>query len=339
MFVDVVEIVVKAGDGGNGCVSFRREKYVPKGGPDGGDGGRGGHVFLVADPHLNTLYPFTFQRRFEASRGQHGRGKNQTGRDGTDLYVRVPVGTVVYDEAGRVIADLSEPGQTVLVARGGRGGRGNARFATPTRQAPYIAEPGEPGEQRRLRLELKLLADVGLVGLPNAGKSTLIRAVSSAKPKVAPYPFTTTVPHLGVVFWKHYRRFVMADIPGLIEGAAQGRGLGLQFLRHIERTRLLLLLVDCQAAAPDPVQAYRTLLQEMAAYSPALLERPRAVVATKGDIAVPDRVERLAAAAARDQTPFFVISAQTGEGLEPLMDWVAETLDRTAPVAVALTTS
>ena len=326
MFIDRVDITVRAGDGGRGCVSFRREKHVPRGGPDGGDGGRGGHVFLEVDPGLNHLQPFRYKKEYTAERGRHGRGKNQTGRNGRDLVLKVPPGTVVYDESGHCLADLVEPGQRVLVARGGRGGKGNARFADPTNRAPRFAEPGEPGETRRLRLELKVLADVGLVGLPNAGKSTFLATVSSARPAVADYPFTTLTPHLGVVFWKNWSRFVLADIPGIIEGASRGRGLGLRFLRHIERTRLLLFLVDCAESPEAPPQAYEVLRRELTRYSEELGRRPHALIATKIDIAPPERVQALQSLAHRRGVPFFAVSAWTGAGIPEVLDWIARTL-------------
>jgi GTP-binding protein len=283
MFIDEATIYVKGGDGGNGCVAFLREKYVPFGGPAGGDGGKGGDVILYVDPHLNTLYRFTRQRHFRAERGQHGRGKNQHGANGADLRVPVPPGTVVRDAAtGRVLADLTEPGQEVVVARGGRGGRGNARFATPSHQAPRIAENGEPGEERTIHLELKLLADVGLVGKPNAGKSTLLAAVTAARPKIAPYPFTTLEPHLGVVVLEDGTDFVMADLPGLIEGASQGRGLGHEFLRHVERTRLLIHLLD--GTAEDPLGDFAAINAELAAFGHGLDRKPQLVAFNKMDM-------------------------------------------------------
>ena len=326
MFIDTAEITVIAGDGGNGCVSFRREKYVPKGGPDGGDGGRGGHVYLVVDPALNHLEPFRYRKVFRAERGRHGRGKKQAGRSGADLYLKVPPGTLVYDEKGNLIADLLEPGQKIRVARGGRGGRGNARFATPTQQAPAFAEPGEPGQVRKLRLELRLIADVGLVGLPNAGKSTLVATVSSARPRIADFPFTTLTPHVGVVFWKNWRRFIIADIPGIIEGASKGRGLGLEFLKHIRRTRLLLFLIDVTPGQPDPVETYRILRKEITTYAAELGDRPHALVATKIDQADEALLHRLEAFARDHHQPFFAISAHRGDGIEALLDWTARQL-------------
>lgn len=327
MFIDTAEITVIAGHGGNGCVSFRREKYVPRGGPDGGDGGRGGHVYLIVDPSLNNLETFRFKKVFRAERGQHGRGKKQTGRSGQDLYLKVPPGTLVYDEEGRLIADLTEPNQKIRVAKGGRGGRGNAHFATPTQQAPAFAEPGEPGETRHLRLELRLLADVGLVGLPNAGKSTLLATVSSARPKIADYPFTTLTPHVGVVFWKKWRRFIMADIPGIIEGASRGKGLGFEFLRHISRTRILLFLIDVSTGAPDPVDTYHVLIRELENYSPELLTRTHAVVATKVDTVDEESLHRLDNFCKRSNLPFFAISSLSGVGIDNLLDWIARQLD------------
>jgi GTP-binding protein len=338
MFVDEAIIRVKAGDGGNGCVAFRREKYVPRGGPSGGDGGRGGDVILVASQHHNTLLHFRFNPEHRAERGRHGEGSNRTGRSGADLEVPVPVGTVVYDaETGEPLFDFTAPEQRFVAARGGRGGRGNQHFATPTHQAPTRAEPGQPGEERRLRLVLKLLADVGLVGFPNAGKSTLISRISAARPKVADYPFTTLEPHLGVVETPDRRTFVVADIPGLIEGAHEGHGLGIQFLRHIERTRLLLHLVDAsEASGRDPKHDFDVILGELAGYSDELARKPMFVVATKLDI-VQDRrrLESLRRKARRRGFPFFAISAVTGKGLDELLRAVAGAVLAPAPASAS----
>jgi GTP-binding protein len=321
MFLDEVRIYVKAGDGGNGCLAFRREKYVPRGGPSGGDGGRGGDVYLVANPHLNTLLHLRYNPEHKAERGRHGEGSNRTGHEGHSVDVEVPVGTIVWDEAaGERLFDFTEPGQRFLAARGGRGGKGNARFATATHQAPTEHEPGKPGEERRLRLELKLLADVGLVGFPNAGKSTLISRISAARPKIADYPFTTLEPQLGVVQLDDFRSFVVADIPGLIEGAHLGQGLGIQFLRHIERTRLLAHLVDVSdTTGRDPVQDFETVMQELASFSEELAGKPMMVVATKMDAAQdPARVAALRALAQSKGLPFAEISSATGLGVEEL---------------------
>ncbi|HXG34247.1 MAG TPA: GTPase ObgE [Bryobacteraceae bacterium] len=321
MFVDEVTIRVKAGDGGNGCVAFRREKYVPRGGPSGGDGGRGGDVILVSSEHYNTLLHFRFDPEHRAERGRHGEGSNRAGRDGASVELPVPVGTLVYDAAtGELLHDFTSPGERFVVARGGRGGRGNARFATSRRQAPRFAEPGQPGEERVLRLELKLLADVGLVGFPNAGKSTLISRISAARPKVADYPFTTLEPHLGVVSVDGYRTFVVADIPGLIEGAHEGHGLGIRFLRHIERTRLLAHLVDVsEASGRDPVRDFQIVMGELESFSPLLTAKPMLLVATKLDIAQdPRRLEALRHLAEERGLPFYAISSVTGEGIEAL---------------------
>ncbi|MCL6544608.1 MAG: GTPase ObgE [Bryobacteraceae bacterium] len=321
MFIDEAIIYVKAGDGGNGCVAFRREKYVPRGGPSGGDGGRGGDVILVSSQHYNTLLHLRFNPEHRAERGRHGEGSNRTGRDGASVEVPVPVGVLVYDaDTGELLHDFTEPGQRFVVARGGRGGRGNARFATSTHQAPREHEPGQPGEERRLRLELKLLADAGLVGFPNAGKSTLISRISAARPKIADYPFTTLEPHLGVVSLDDQRSFVVADIPGLIEGAHLGHGLGTRFLRHIERTRLLLHLVDVsEASGRDPVEDFHVVLNELASFSPDLAAKPMFVVATKLDAAQnPKRVGALKMLAAKRRLPFFAISSVTGEGIDKL---------------------
>jgi GTP-binding protein len=327
MFVDEVRIRVKAGDGGNGCVAFRREKYVPRGGPSGGDGGRGGDVFLVSSEHYNTLLHFRFNPEHKAERGRHGEGSNRTGRDGASIELPVPVGTLVYDEeTGALLHDFTKPGERFLVARGGRGGRGNARFATPTHQAPTEHEPGLPGEEKRLRLELKLLADAGLVGFPNAGKSTLIARISAARPKIADYPFTTLEPHLGVVEAGEGRSFVVADIPGLIEGAHAGHGLGTRFLRHIERTRLLVHLVDVsEASGRDPVEDFYVILRELASFSAALAAKPMLVVASKIDIAQdPARVAAVARVAEQQGLPFLAVSSVTGEGIPALVNAMAE---------------
>jgi GTP-binding protein len=334
MFVDEVDIQVTAGDGGRGCVSFRREKYVPRGGPNGGDGGNGGSVFLVATLHLNTLQSFRYIHEFRAPRGAHGQGSNRTGKNGRDRQIEVPVGTVVYERTPHALVlmgDLAQPGARLQVAQGGRGGRGNARFATATNRAPRHAEPGTPGESRLLRLELKLLADVGLVGFPNAGKSTLIARISAARPKIADYPFTTLVPNLGVVGLSDDRSFVVADIPGLIEGAHTGHGLGHQFLRHLERTRVLLHLVDVSSTeGRDPVHDLQVIERELTLFQgrgvetgdvPHLADKPRLVVATKIDaLTEPARLEGLREAAAARGAPFLAISAVTGEGIPELLE-------------------
>jgi GTP-binding protein len=315
MFIDQAQITVRGGRGGNGCVSFRREKFVPRGGPDGGDGGDGGSVVLAADENVNTLLDFRRRRTFEAPRGAHGRGSNKHGRSGADTRVRVPLGTIVRDRSsGRQIADLVRPGQELVAARGGRGGRGNARFATATHQAPREAEDGRPGEERDLELELKLLADVGLVGLPNSGKSTLLSRLSAARPRIADYPFTTLEPHLGVVPAGEYRQILMADIPGLIAGAHQGKGLGIQFLRHIERTRMLLFLLDL--TADDPAEDLRTLRRELSRFSEALTAKPSVVCLNKVDIWPPDRP--LPDLPGKEEDAGLAISALTGQGLEKL---------------------
>jgi GTP-binding protein len=327
MFIDEVRILVKAGDGGNGCLAFRREKYVPRGGPSGGDGGRGGAVYLVASPHQNTLLHFRFNPEHKAERGRHGEGSNRTGHEGKSIDVMTPVGTVVYDaDTGEKLHDFTAPGERFLVARGGRGGRGNARFATSTHQAPTEHTPGHPGQERRLRLELKLLADVGLVGFPNAGKSTLISRLSAAHPKIADYPFTTLEPQLGVVQLDDFRSFVIADIPGLIEGAHLGQGLGIQFLRHIERTRLLAHLVDVsESSGRDPAHDFEIIMQELSAFSEDMAAKPMLIVATKIDVAQdPARLDSLKALAAEREMPFFAISSVTGEGLDQLRYAMAE---------------
>jgi GTP-binding protein len=317
MFVDYAEIQITAGTGGSGAEAFRREMGVAYGGPSGGDGGRGGSVFLRADPQLWTLLDFRYQQHYRAERGQHGQGKNRTGRDGEDLVLRVPVGTVVRDAAtGELLGELAEPGQELVAARGGRGGRGNAAFATATRQAPRYWEPGEEGEERRIALELKLIADVGLVGQPNAGKSTFLAAVSAATPKIADYPFTTLAPNLGVVSLPGTRTFVVADIPGIIEGAHEGKGLGLRFLRHIERTRTLAYLIA--ADSPDPQAEYELLRRELRQYSAELAEKPHCVVITKTDLLSPDAAPPgLNAPAA---WAHFAVSAVARRGLTELLE-------------------
>ena len=325
MFIDEVTILVKASDGGNGCLAFRREKFVPRGGPSGGDGGRGGDVTIVASQHYNTLLHLRFNPEHKAERGRHGEGSNRKGHDGASREVAVPVGTVVYDaESGEMLHDFTEPGDRFVVAKGGRGGKGNARYATATHQTPTEHEDGKPGDELRLRLELKLLADVGLVGFPNAGKSTLISRISAARPKIADYPFTTLEPNLGVVSTgtgaDDHRTFVVADIPGLIEGAHEGHGLGVQFLRHVERTRLLAHLVDVsEATLREPVQDFEVVTNELASFSEDLASKPTFVVATKIDAAQdPERVASLERLAQERGLPFFKISSVTGEGLDAL---------------------
>ena len=324
MFIDEAKIRVKAGDGGNGCMAFRREKFVPRGGPSGGDGGRGGDVVMESSQRHNTLIHFRFNPEHKAQRGEHGMGSNCTGLDGKSVVLQVPVGTSLYDfETGELIHDFSEPDERVVVAKGGRGGRGNQHFATSTHQAPREHEMGRPGEERTYRLELKLLADVGLVGYPNAGKSTLISRISAAKPKIADYPFTTLEPNLGVVSVgeePHLQSFVVADVPGLIEGAHEGSGLGTQFLRHIERTRVLAHLVDVSDASgrPDPVEDFKVINNELASFGNGLLDKPMIIVATKIDSANPDKLKKLTTYAKRRKMEFYAISAVTGKGIDEL---------------------
>jgi GTPase len=348
MFVDEAKILLRGGDGGNGCVAFRREKYVPRGGPSGGDGGHGGDIWIEANPHDNTLLRYRYNREFRADRGRHGEGSKCHGRTGEDLTLKVPVGTVVFDGlSGEQLYDFTEPGQRFLAAKGGRGGRGNGNphFIRPWHQAPREHEDGQPGEERQLRLELKLLADVGLVGFPNAGKSTLISVISAARPKIAAYPFTTLEPHLGVVSADpdaapgHGRTFVVADVPGLIEGAHEGAGLGTRFLKHIERTRLIAHLVDTSDANPrDPIRDFEIIEHELASFSPELAEKPMIVVATKLD-ATTDRahLDELRDFAARRSLEFHAISAATGEGVVPLVRAMADALDKIPkPAVIAL---
>jgi len=324
MFVDEARIRVKAGDGGNGCMAFRREKFVPRGGPSGGDGGHGGDVIMESSERHNTLVHFRFNPEYKGERGRHGEGSNKTGREGDNVVLKVPVGTIVYDElTGELVHDFASPDDRVVIARGGRGGRGNARFATSVHQAPREHEEGRPGEERALRLELKLLADVGLVGYPNAGKSTLISRISAAKPKIADYPFTTLQPNLGVVLVGEPPddvSFVVADIPGLIEGASDGAGLGTQFLRHIERTRFLAHLVDVSDASgrPDPVQDYKLITRELANFGSGLDTKPTIVVASKIDSANKDKLAKLKRYCKRKKLDLYPISAVTGEGIEDL---------------------
>jgi len=333
MFVDEAKIRIKAGDGGNGCRAFRREKFVPRGGPSGGDGGRGGDVIMESSERHNTLVHFRFNPEYKAERGRHGEGSNKTGREGDDVILKVPVGTIVYDElTGEMVHDFAAPDDRAVVARGGRGGRGNARFATPVHQAPREHEQGFPGEERNLRLELKLLADVGLVGFPNAGKSTLISRISAARPKIADYPFTTLQPNLGVVAvgdGPDERSFVVADIPGLIEGASDGAGLGVQFLKHIERTRLLAHLVDVSDSSgrPNPVEDYEIITRELANFGEGLDTKPTIIVATKLDVANPDKLTKLKRYAKRKKLGFYAISAVTGEGIDELKHVMADRVD------------
>ncbi|MDP9193850.1 MAG: GTPase ObgE [Acidobacteriota bacterium] len=322
-FIDQATIRVKAGDGGHGCIAFRREKFVPKGGPSGGDGGTGGSIWIVASKRLNTLYHLQFQREWKAGRGQHGMGSNCSGHDGEDITIELPVGSVIRDKAtDDIIADLAEDGQRFLVARGGRGGWGNQHFATATRQAPRFAQDGNQGDEHELFIELKLIADVGLVGLPNAGKSTLISVISAAKPKIADYPFTTLVPNLGVVSADDSQTFVVADIPGLIEGAHEGHGLGDQFLRHVERCSVLVHLVDL-SANEDPAADAEVIARELALYSPLLATKPRIVCGSKLDSLVPGNSEKVRAYADKNGYAYHEISAVVGDGVRELVRMLA----------------
>lgn len=330
MFIDRTKIRVQGGHGGNGVTAFRREKFVPRGGPSGGEGGRGGDIWMEADESLNTLLHLRYNPEHVAERGRHGEGSNRSGREGADTTVRVPVGTQVFDAAtNELLKDFTEHGERWLAARGGRGGFGNAHFATSTNRAPRYHQEGSEGEERELQLELKLLADVGLVGFPNAGKSTLISTISAAKPKIADYPFTTLEPHLGVVDLGEFRTFVVADIPGLIEGAHKGAGLGDRFLRHVERTKLLLHLVDVSSlSGRDAVQDYKTINRELAAYDARLAARPQIVVATKLDaLDEPERLESLRRRAEAEGRPFLAISSATKQGVKELISAVARALD------------
>ncbi len=344
MFVDEAKIWVKAGAGGNGCVAFRREKYVPRGGPSGGDGGDGGDIILEANPHDNTLLRFRYNPEFKADRGGHGEGSNCHGASADDLILKVPLGTVVFDEeSGEQLADLTTPGQQFTIAKGGRGGRGNARFTKPWHQAPREHEDGQPGEERRLRLELKLLADVGLVGYPNAGKSTLISRISAARPKIADYPFTTLEPHLGVVsadlqksahpMHEQMRTFVVADLPGLIEGAHEGAGLGHRFLKHVERTRLIAHLIDTSDATDqDPVKAFEVIVSELREFSEDLAQKPMVVVATKLDATTDkNRLDALRKFCEKRKLKFHAVSSASGEGIAELVRALADALDQLAP--------
>ena len=333
MFIDEATIRVKAGDGGNGCVAFRREKFVPRGGPSGGDGGKGGNVIMESNERHNTLVHFRFNPEYKAQRGRHGEGSNKTGRDGESIVLKVPVGTLVYDaESGTKVYDFSRPDERVVIAHGGRGGRGNAQFATSTHQAPREHEDGRPGEERTLRLELKLLADVGLVGYPNVGKSTLISRISAARPKIADYPFTTLQPNLGVVAVgkaKDERSFVVADIPGLIEGAHAGAGLGTQFLRHVERTRLLVHLVDVSDASgrADPVKDVEVIMGELESFGAGLESKPMILVASKIDIAQKEKLAKLKRYAKKAGLVLIPISAVTGKGIDDLKYALGDKLD------------
>ena len=345
MFIDEAKIQVKAGNGGNGCMAFRREKFVPRGGPSGGDGGKGGDVIMESSERHNTLVHFRFNPEYKAERGRHGEGSNCTGREGADVILKVPVGTIVYDDStGERVHDFSHADDRIVIARGGRGGRGNARFATSTHQAPRECEAGFPGEERTLRLELKLLADIGLVGYPNAGKSTLISRISAARQKIADYPFTTLQPNLGVVVVGEEPSdisFVVADIPGLIEGAHAGAGLGTQFLRHIERTRLLVHLVDVSDSSgrPDPAKDYEVIMNELASFGAGLDQKPVLVAASKIDVANKDKLAKLRRHCKKHNLPLYPISAVTGEGIAKLTHAIAKRVMevRKAELAAAAT--
>lgn len=332
-FIDEATITVQSGDGGSGCVSFRRERFIPKGGPDGGDGGKGGDVILRTSARIRTLYQFRYQRSFKAEKGRGGQGSQKTGRGGEDVVIDLPPGTLVTDaETGALLKDFTEPDDALVIARGGRGGQGNTRFKSSTHQTPRFAQPGEPGETRILKLELKLLADVGIMGLPNAGKSTLISVLSAAKPKVADYPFTTLTPNLGVVATDWGDTFVAADIPGLIQGAHSGAGLGVQFLRHIERTRILVHLIDGPAIDPDhPLASYDAVNRELELYDPALARKTQIVALNKMDLAeaeVASELFRLAAAERGEAIQFLCISALTGEGVRELKSRIIQLLEK-----------
>ena len=328
-FVDEVKFFVKAGDGGNGCVSFRREKFVPRGGPNGGDGARGGSVLLEVDPRKHSLIDFRYRSHFKAQRGGNGQGSDKHGRSGKDLVVFVPVGSVVKDaETDRVLVDLTEPGQRYTAAHGGKGGFGNARFATSTNRAPRKATPGTVGEERWLKIELKLLADVGLIGLPNAGKSTLLSRLSAANPKVASYPFTTLAPQLGVLQFKYMEPCIIADIPGLIEGASEGVGLGHQFLRHVERTTILLHVIDAASEDDQPLRDYQVLAKELAAYNSELMERRQLIVLNKIDSIDRDRLQQIQKLFADTGHEVLAVSAQQGEGIDALKEWLADTMEQ-----------
>ncbi|TAK64982.1 MAG: GTPase ObgE [Bacteroidetes bacterium] len=325
MFIDEATILVKAGNGGNGCLSFRREKFVPKGGPDGGNGGNGGNVMIKADKQLSTLMDYRYQRTYRAPNGDHGKGANKTGRNGEDIILKVPCGTLIKDaETKDVLVDLVNHGDEVIIVRGGRGGRGNGMFATSTDQAPRRTENGKPGDERTIHLELKLLADVGLVGFPNAGKSTLISRISAAKPKIADYPFTTLVPNLGIVRYGEFKSFVVADLPGLIEGAHEGRGLGIQFLKHIERTKILVFLIEC--FVEDIKQQYKTLLNELERFNPAMLKKPQVICITKIDSADEKERKKFSKLKIKKGVSVHCISSVSGEGLKELVDDMWETI-------------
>lgn len=327
-FIDEAIITVQSGDGGKGCVSFRREKFIPRGGPDGGDGGKGGNIILNTTSSKRTLYQFRYQKHFKAENGAHGQGKQKTGKNGRNLTIELPPGTLVIDaDTGHLIKDLVDIGETFVILKGGRGGQGNAKFKTSTHQAPRFAQPGEPGETRTLKLELKLLADVGIIGLPNAGKSTLISAISSARPKVANYPFTTLTPSLGVVQTDWAEPFVVADIPGLIKGAHQGTGIGIKFLRHIERTRILVHLIDVSAIDPDdPLQGYHTINQELVMYDEKLVQKPQIIVLNKLDLPGAQKAAEIFQSMVKDKK-VALISAITGQGLEQLKSLIVHLLD------------